>query len=172
MRSMRGSLVVVLAVLLTTGAGSFAARADEDDSAGADPSITVRMGNSAWTYSHEQLLAMATTSIPNLRRTKQKKALPLASLLFKDTGLRLDQVDTIFVIPKSGMVTILKGKDLAHVEQLVLATGVDKHGSSHPWAMAAASPQAYEALKRTMGSPRKHKIERIDIVPKQSAESN
>ena len=164
MTNVRTITIAALALLLSLGGTPLWAQGEEKD-----PQITLRVGKNVWTYTHDELLAMATTKIPNQKRTRQKPAIPLETLLFKDTGLKLTEVEIVYVIPREGMITILRGKDLAYIDKLVLATGLDKGKKKHPWAMAAEDEKTYKKLAPTMGSSRKHDINRIDIVLKPGA---
>ena len=131
-----------------------------------DPQIEVRVAKEVWTYTHKQLLEMATTTIPNLRGTRKKPAIPLSSVLYKDTGLSPEQVESVTVITDHGMPTVLQGKDLVFLDKLVLTSGTDKGKFGHPWSMAPINEKIYKKLHKTMGSRRRHGVIRIDIVRK------
>jgi hypothetical protein len=146
------------------GAG---AQAKVPPSAGPDPSITVRISGNAWTYSHDQLLAMARASIPNRRGNRQNPAIPLDVILFKDTGLAIDQVQAVFLI--GAKVSVLRGGDLAYLSRLALKTGPDKQGRRHPWSLAPLDDEAFRAVAPHMGSHRRKEIYRINIVLKPDA---
>ena len=53
-----------------------------------DPEIQVRLAKQVWTYTHKQLLEMATTTIPNLRGTRKKpfKCVPMGQQTGLDQG--------------------------------------------------------------------------------------
>jgi len=125
------------------------------------PILTVRYGKVARTYTRDQLLAMATEAIPNLKGTRKKPAIPLEALLFKETGIPRDKVERVFLIGKK--TTILRGRSLAYLDRLVLATGPDKDGRPHMWALAPKDEETYRAVAAHMGSRRKGGIYRIDI---------
>jgi len=104
---------------------------------------------------------MATETIPNMKRTRKKPAVPLDTLLSKTTGLTPDKVERVFLIGKKS--TILRGNDLAYLNRLVLASGLDKDGKPHMWALAPKDEETYRAVSAHMGSRRKGGIYRIDI---------
>jgi hypothetical protein len=131
------------------------------------PSITVRIGKAAWTYTNEQLRAMATDKVANLKGNRQKPAIPLETVLFKDTKLTAEKVQMIFVM--GSKITVLRGDDLKHLTRLVLASGADKGDQPHQWAMMPRDEESYKLLAPHMGSRRKSKVYRIDIVPKPEA---
>jgi hypothetical protein len=124
--------------------------------------IVVRLGKSAQAYTHEQLMAMASEKLQNLKGTRQKPAIPLLTLLTKDLGVRAEEIDRLFVL--GSKITVLRGDDLQHLDKLVLASGRDKSGKPHHWALAARDEATYKRLSAHMGSRRKGGIYRIDIV--------
>jgi len=130
-----------------------------------DNSILLRIGSASWTYSHKQLVAMATDAISNMKETRKKAAVPLTAILFKDTKMVPERVHMVFVIGDS-LTTVLRGNDLAYLNKLVLATGPDKGGKPHQWALTTQDEEAYKALRPHMGARRKHGVYRIDIVLK------
>ncbi|MBI4562435.1 MAG: hypothetical protein HY724_10365 [Candidatus Rokubacteria bacterium] len=160
MQALRATIPALLVSLLAWGLATPEAQQQA-------PQITVRVGNAAWTYTHEQLLAMANDTLPNLKGTRQKPAIPLETILFRDTGLSPEKVQMVVII--GSKTTVLRGNELKYLDKLVLATGPDKGGRPHPWAMAAEDEQTYKLLAPHMGSRRKHGIYRIDIVPKGEA---
>lgn len=129
-----------------------------------EQTVTVRAGKAAWVYSDARLLAIATERLPNLKGTRMKPAIGLDRLLARETGLDPGQMAMVVVIGE--IVTLLRGPDLAHLDKLVLATGPDKGGRRHDWALAARDEKAYMALSPSIGSGRKHGIYRIDIILK------
>ena len=132
-----------------------------------EPSIMVRTGSStAWTYTHRQLLAMATDALTNMKGSRKKPAIPLASILSKDTKIAPEKIAMVFVIGEK--ITVLRGKDLSYLSKLVLATGPDKAGKPHEWTLAPRDEETYKAMSAsTMGSMRKKGVYRIDIVLKE-----
>jgi hypothetical protein len=155
--------IAILACLLTWAVASAAVEVQQQKA----PSITVRIGRTAWTYTNDQLRVMATEKVSNLKGNRQKPAVPLETVLFKDTKLAPDKVHMIFVM--GSKVTVLRGDDLKHLDKLVLATGPDKGDKPHHWTMMPRDEESYKALAPHMGSRRKGKIYRIDIVPKPEA---
>lgn len=135
-----------------------------------DPEIQVHLAKQVWTYTHDQLMEMATTTIPNLRGTRKKPAVPLASVLYKDTGLKPEHVESVTVVTDHGMPTVIQGEDLMFIPKLVLASGADKGKFGHPWSMAPINEKIYKQLHQTMGSRRRHGVIRIDIVRKPGAQ--
>lgn len=126
--------------------------------------IVVRTGSAFWTYTHEQFLAMAPDAISNMKGTRKKPAIPLQTLLLKDTKLSPKQIGMIFVIGEK--ITILRGNDLNYLGKLVLATGPEKQGKPHPWSLTTDDEETHKALMPHMGARRKQGIYRIDIVRK------
>lgn len=135
-----------------------------------DPEIKVRLAKQVWTYTHDQLMEMATATIPNLRGTRKKPAVPLASVLYKDTGLKPDDLESVTVVTDHGMPTVIQGKELEFIPKLVLASGEDKGKFGHPWSMAPINEKIYKQLHQTMGSRRRHGVIRIDLVRKPGAQ--
>lgn len=132
-----------------------------------EPTLTVRYRSSAWTYSHEELLALATERIGNMRGTGDKPAIPFEVLVLEKTGIPLDEIDMVVTLRGSSQPVILRGNELAMIYKLVLASGEDKPtGEPHEWALATEDEETYQALARTFGSRRKHHVYRIDITPK------
>jgi hypothetical protein len=129
-----------------------------------EPRLTLRVGKAAWTYTEEQLRAMATDTLPNLKATKKKPAIPLEVLLFRDTKVAPDRVEMVFLI--GDKITVLRGGDLKYLDKLVLATGEPKGGKLHKWSLAPEDEATYKAVSPHMGSRRKGGIYRIDIVLK------
>jgi len=169
MRNVRSMMLPLLVAVLSWGFPSpgLWAHSDEDSAVQKDSTITVRVGNAARRYTREQLLAMATETIPNLKGTRKKPAIPLVTILFKDTGAKPEDVEMVFVIGER--TTILRGNDLAYLNKLVLATGPDKGGKPHTWSLASKDEEAYKAIHPHMGSRRKGDIYRIDVVLKADA---
>jgi len=132
--------------------------------------ITVRVRGEHWTYSHEQLLELADTTLANSRGTRDKPAISFEKLLFKDTGLTADQVKRVLILRRDGMPVVLQAKDLAYLDKLVLTSGADKSEQGHPWAPAPEDDATHDALLREVGSRRKHLVLRIDITPKDDVE--
>jgi len=156
MGKVRTKILALLVVVLTWSFSSPVVWAQQ-----REPVITVRYGKTAKTYTREQLLAMATEMLPNLKGTRKKPAIPLETILFKDTGITRDRVERVFLIGKKS--TILRGNDLAYLNRLVLATGPDKDGKPHMWALAPKDEETYKAVRAHIGSRRKGGIYRIDI---------
>jgi len=156
MGKVRTKILALLVVVLTWSFSSPVVWAQQ-----MEPVITVRYGKTAKTYTREQLLAMATEMLPNLKGTRKKPAIPLETILFKDAGITRDRVERVFLIGKKS--TILRGNDLAYLNRLVLATGPDKDGTPHMWALAPKDEETYKAVRAHMGSRRKGGIYRIDI---------
>ena len=156
MGKVRTKILALLVVVLTWSFSSPVVWAQQ-----REPVITVRYGKTAKTYTHDQLLAMATEMLPNLKGTRKKPAIPLETILFKDTGITRDRVERVFLIGKKS--TILRGNDLAYLNRLVLATGPDKDGKPHMWALAPKDEETYKAVRAHIGSRRKGGIYRIDI---------
>ena len=130
-----------------------------------EPSIIVRTGSStAWTYTHRQLLAMATDALTNMKGSRKKQAIPLVSILSKDTKIAPEKIAMVVVIGEK--ITVLRGKDLSYLSKLVLATGPDKAAMPHEWALAPRDEETYKAISASMGSRRKKGVYRIDIVLK------
>jgi hypothetical protein len=165
---MRFFVLTIVWLLPFTAALDFGCRelkADEAKPRESDGSITLRSGSSVWTYKRDQLVAMATETIPNQRGNRKKPSISLEKILFKDTKLTPDKVEMIFFI--GNKITVLRGNDIAYLSALVLAAGPDKEGKPHHWALAAKDKEAYRALAPHMGAIRKPGIYRIDIVRKQ-----
>lgn len=129
-----------------------------------EQSITVRVGKSARTYTQQQLVAMATDTIVNLKGNRKKPAIPFGTVLFKDAKLSPKEIEMIFVI--GDKITILRGDDLKYLDKMVLASGPDKGEKPHKWSLAARDEETYKAVSAHMGSRRKGNIYRIDIVLK------
>jgi hypothetical protein len=129
--------------------------------------VTLRAGKAAWVYSDAQLLAMATDLLPNLKGNRKKPAIGLDRLIARDARIGSDRIDMIVVIGE--IVTLLRGADLTNLDKLVLATGRDKGGQRHDWALAARDEKAYMAISPSIGSGRKHGIYRIDVILKGDA---
>jgi hypothetical protein len=155
----------LLALTTALGLGSQDLKAHETKAGENAGSITLRSGSSAWTYQLDQLVAMATESIPNQRGNRGKPSISLEKLLLKDTRLTPDKVAMVFFI--GNKITVLRGNDIAYLSRLVLANGPDKDGKPHHWALAPKDQEAYRALAPHMGATRKPGIYRIDIVRKQ-----
>lgn len=161
----RTACAVVISVLtgfVTWGPATPGAWAQEKS---PDLSITVRVSDQAWTYSREQLMEMATETLPNRTGSRKNPAILLSRVLFKDTGLSADQIQMVFVITTS-KIAVFRGSDLAYLDRLVLKTGPDKRGQPHHWALAPLDAETYRAIAAHMGSPRKKQVYRIDILPK------
>ena len=159
MRTVRTTILGALAGLLAWGFASPGVTAQQQA-----PTITVRVSGAAWTYTHEQLLAMATDTLPNRTATRKNPAIPLSTILFKDTGLSPGKIQIVFLI--ASKITVLRGNDLAYLDRLVLKNGPDKGGRPHHWALAPKDEEAYKVVASHMGAPRKKGIYRIDILPK------
>jgi len=131
-----------------------------------EPSIMVRTGSStAWTYTHRQLLDMATDTLTNMKGSRQKKAIPLTLILSKDTKIAPERI--AMVVFSGEKVTVLRGKDVAYLSKFVLVTGPEKAGMPHAWTLAPRDEETYKAISASMlGSRRKKGIYRIDIVCK------
>ena len=165
MRKIQKACFVVLVALFTLGTISFQVHAGQDA-----PQITVKTGKKHnWTYTHEQLLAMATEEISNQKRTRMKPAIPLEALLFKDTGMSLEMVREVFIMTGHGMITIVRGDDLAFLDKLVLVSGPDKNGKPHIWSLAPDNEAMYRTISHFLGANRKHGVVRIDITEKVTA---
>lgn len=132
-----------------------------------EPTITVRLGKSVSTYTGEQLRAMATDTLPNLKGTRKKPAIPLETLLLKNTGVKPDKIHMVFIL--GDKITILRGSTLAYLGKMVIATGPEKGGKPHKWSLAPKDEETYKAVYAQMGSRRKGNIYRIDIVLKDDA---
>ena len=156
MGKVRTMILAMLVVVLMWGFSSPMGWAQQKD-----PVLTVRIGKVSRTYTREQLLALATETLPNMKGTRKKPAIPLETILFKDTGIPRDKVERVILIGKK--TTILRGNDLAYLNRLVLATGSDKDGKPHMWALAPKDEETYKAVSAHMGSRRKGGIYRIDI---------
>ncbi len=162
MCKIRKTCLVVLVSLFAMGTFPFQAQADEEP-----PAITVQTGKKhIWTYTHEQLLAMAKVDFLNQKGTRMKPAIPLETLLFKDTGMSLDMVREVFISVRQGMITVFRGDDLAYLDNFVLMSGPDKNGQPHFWSMAPEDDATYRAFSSVMGSNRRHDVYRIDITEK------
>ena len=162
----RATVLTALACALAAGTGPSWGQAQPKAA-----EITVRIGKEAWTYTREQLLAMATLTLPNQKGTRENPAIPLGDLLFKDTGLSPDTIHMVFLIGNivGSKILILRGTDLSHLDKLVLITGPNKGDRRHLWALAPKDEESYRTIAPFMGSPRKRGIYRIDIVPKTAA---
>jgi hypothetical protein len=163
MGNVRIKNLAMLVVVLTWSFSSPAVWAQQ-----VKPVLTVRYGKVARTYTHDQLLALATGTLPNMKGTRKKPAIPFETILFKDTGITRDKVERVFLIGKKS--TILRGNDLAYLNRLVLATGPDKDGKPHMWALAPTDEETYKVVRAHMGSRRKGGIYRIDIHLKGNVE--
>lgn len=133
-----------------------------------EQTVTLRAGKAAWTYPDSQLLAMATDTLPNLKGNRKKPAIGLDRLIASDAKISSDRMEMIVVIGE--IVTILRGADLTNLDKVVLATGRDKGGKRHDWALAARDENAYMAISPTIGSGRKHGVYRIDVILKGDAD--
>jgi len=156
MGKVRTTILALLVVVLTWSFSSPVVWAQQ-----REPVITVRYGKAARTYTREQLLALATETLPNMKGTRKKPAIPFETILFKDTRITRDKVERVILIGKK--TTILRGNDLAYLNRLVLVTGADKDGKPHMWALAPKDEETYKAVSAHMGSRRKGGIYRIDI---------
>jgi hypothetical protein len=161
MRLIRNASLAVAAFLLPLALPGSWALAHEMHKQ-QENTIVLRVGSSSWTYTHAQLVAMAKDKIPNMKGTRQKPFIPLQTILLKDTNLKRDQIGMIFVIGEK--ITILRGNDLNYLDKLILATGPDKGGKPHPWALTTEDEVTHKALMPHMGWRRKVAIYRIDIV--------
>lgn len=159
MTTTRRALVAGLTVFLV--GGGLPGRGEPQTT---EPRLTLRVGKASWTYTEEQLRAMATDTLPNLKGTKKKPAIPLEVLLFRDTKVAPDRVEMVFLI--GDKITVLRDSDLKYFDKLVLATGEPKGGKLHKWSLAPEDEATYKAVSAHMGSRRKGGIYRIDIVLK------
>ena len=166
MQWVRSTALTVLAFLVASAASPCWAQAQQKD-----PEMTVRIGKAAWTYTREQLLAMATMTLLNRKGNGEKPAVLLSTVLFKDTGLSPEKLHMVFLMSNivGSKIIILRGNDLAHVDRLVLTSGPDKGDRRHHWALVPKDEASYKAVAPLFGSERKRGIYRIDIVPKADA---
>jgi len=166
MRYVRSTALAVLAFLVASASSPFWVHAQQKD-----PEMTVRIGKVAWTYTREQLLAMATMTLLNRKGNREKPAVLLPTVLFKDTGLSPEKLHMVFLMSNivGSKIIILRGNDLAYVDRLVLASGPDKGDKRHQWALVPKDEASYRAVAPLFGSERKRGIYRIDIVPKADA---
>lgn len=156
-----GATFLAAVVLLSSAVIPTRAETPQKDK---DPTITVRISGTAWTYTHDQLLPMATATLSNRRGNRQNPAIPLDRILFKDTGVKPENVLQVFLI--GAKVSVLRGDDLAYLGRLALKTGPDKQGKRHPWSLAPLDDEAFKAVAKHMGSHRRKEIYRINLVLK------
>lgn len=121
------------------------------------PGLLLKVDKKAWSYTAEQLRAMATVDFKTFRGTKRNPAVPLEGLLTRDTGLRLERVRAVVVIGET-KVLVIEGERLKYLKDLVIKLGPNQ------LALAPETEEAAEALKPLWGKPRIEGVERVQVL--------
>ncbi|MFQ5415849.1 MAG: hypothetical protein ACE5FL_02250 [Myxococcota bacterium] len=144
----------LLCAVLAFGALSAAASADSPK---VKPwTLYLKVGDKQIAYESDQLLAMASAKHLSNRETKTNPAVPIDTLVMKDTGLTRDRILKIVFLGATKTM-LLEGKDLDHLGGLLLKLGPNNV------TLVPKDEKTYEALRSQFGRPRVKDVERIYV---------
>ena len=130
-------------------------------------SLLVKLGDKGYTYTTDQLEAIATATYTS-PRGKKVWAVPLDVLVTKDTQLSMDQILQIVVVGAKRSL-LLEGENLAHAEHLLVKIGfdVDPVGAvmSHQATLVPDSEvgASWQAIKPLLGRPRLKNLQKVFV---------
>ncbi len=120
-------------------------------------SLVVRVGDKAYSYSSDQLEAMATVTYAS-PRGKEAPAVPIAVLVTQDTQLSMDQILQIVIVGEKTSL-LLEAEDLAHAAHLLVKVGFNK-ATLVPDSETGAT---WQAIRPLLGRPRLKYLETVYV---------